>query len=168
MSYFQMGTLSVNELGWYTLIKKKCSNMDLNKAFNLMLKCVPNATLGMHINPVVISILKNQLSMLSVVSQESSKWTMRQFSIPFFLDKSGFYLLYTAYTPFCLHASCKFDSFLHKTWLVSSVCQLGKVVTAQKKVLTWRKTHLFYSTIFLFGSVVQFICFGFDIKTTMK
>jgi len=47
--------------------------MDLNKAFNLMLKCVPNATLGMHINPVVISILKNQLSMLSVVSQESSK-----------------------------------------------------------------------------------------------
>ena len=84
MSYFLMGTLSVNELGWYTVIKKKCSNMDLNKAFNLMLKCVPNATLGMHINLVVISILKNQLSMLSVVSQESSKWTMRQFSIPFF------------------------------------------------------------------------------------
>jgi hypothetical protein len=82
----------------------------------------------------------------------------------FFLDKSGFYLLYTTYTSFCWHA-----------WLFSPEDLAGLVSIptragcySARKSLPGERHICFILLFFVFGSVVQFICFGFDIKTTMR
>jgi hypothetical protein len=120
--------------------------MDLNKASNLMLKCVPNATFGMHQSSSHFHLKEPTVHVECCFSRIIQVNHAPGFYPFFSLTNQGSIFCTLRILLFAgkHHASLTHFSRRPGCWLVSSLSQLGQVVTAQKSPSLEKDTFVLY------------------------